>query len=160
MHWRIRSQLLVPLLILLLGVVGISSWTAVASGQHARRRIETQMRDIARTANEVTLPPNQVTLKLLHGLSEAEFIREEPDGSFLSSLNLEGRPNELPDPLDDWRSLRLGAQLHIDGKTYLCSGVQLRKGGALYILYPESLWHDALLAAGGPPLILCPCGGV
>jgi signal transduction histidine kinase len=157
MFRRIRSQLLVPLVILLLGVVGISTWTAFASAQYAKRRIETQMRDIARTANEVTLPRN--SLQLLHGLSEAEFIRIEPDGNFLSSLNIKTLPERLPQPFQDWREVVLGRGILIDEVTYLCSGIELRQGGALYILYPESLWHDALWAAVRPPLILGAFGG-
>jgi signal transduction histidine kinase len=160
MRWRIRSQLLVPLLILLLGVVGISTWTAFASAQHARHRIETQMRDIAQTANQVAMPHDPRILKWLHGLSEAEFLRQEPDGGFSSSLNLEVPRELLPDLLDDWQEVRLGPRVRIDGRTYLCSGVRVKEGGALYILYPESLWHDALWAAVRPPLILGAFGGV
>ena len=49
MRWSIRFQLLVPLLTLLVGVVGMSVWTALASADGARRQIEKQMHDIART---------------------------------------------------------------------------------------------------------------
>jgi signal transduction histidine kinase len=162
MRWSIRWQLLVPLLILLLGVVAISTWTAFASAQHARHRIETQLRNFAQTANQVTLPRHPEILKWLHDLSEAEFIRAEPDGSFESSLNLKDWPERLPEPLDDWRQLQLGTPVRIGDLTYLASGVRLRdrEGVVLYILYPESLWHDALWAAVRPPLILGAFGGV
>src|SRR5215471_176645 len=141
MRWSIRWQLLVPLLILLLGVVAISTWTAFASAQHARDRIETQLRNFAQTANQVTLPRHPEILKWLHDLSEAEFIRAEPDGSFESSLNLKEWPESLPEPLDDWRQLQLGTPVRIGDLTYLASGVRLRdrEGVVLYILYPKSL---------------------
>src|SRR5437879_11077226 len=107
MRWRIRSQLLVPLLILLLGVIGISTWTAFSSAQHARHRLETQMRDISRTANEVTLPRNAHILKWLHGLSEAEFLLQERAGGFLSTLNLQTLPESLSEQLVTWVSVWL-----------------------------------------------------
>ena len=52
MRWPIRYQLLVPPLTLLLGVVGISTWTALASAGRARGQIETQVRNVARTLSE------------------------------------------------------------------------------------------------------------
>ena len=44
MRWRIRSQLLLPLLLLLLGVAGVTVWTALASARLTRRQIEDRMR--------------------------------------------------------------------------------------------------------------------
>jgi signal transduction histidine kinase len=164
MRWRIRSQLLIPLLTLLLGVVGMSTWTAIASAAHARRRIETQMRDVAQTVNEVTIPRNRQGLRLLHGLSEAEFQLDEGGGTFITTLDAVARPEDLPEPIDDLHALRLGPRVVVEGKAYLCSGVRLVQRGdadaALYILYPESLWRDALWAAVRPSLILGVFGGV
>ncbi|HMF10731.1 MAG TPA: HAMP domain-containing sensor histidine kinase, partial [Gemmataceae bacterium] len=153
MRWRIRSQLLVPPLILLLGVIGISTWTALASAQQARHRIETQMRDIARTLQHGYFPREPQILKLMHGLSEAEFLLEKSTGGFISSMNLQLLPDGLPEPLDDWESVRLGPRVDVSGRTYLCSGVR-RDSDVLYILYPESSWHDALWAAVRPSLVL------
>jgi signal transduction histidine kinase len=159
MRWRIRSQLLIPLLILLLGVVGISTWTALASAQHARQRIETQMRDIARTFKQGPyFPRTPEILKLMHGLSEADFLLEKDSGEFTSNMNLQTLPDPLPEPLDDWESVRLGPRVEVGGQTYLCSGVR-RESEVLYVLYPESLWHDALWAAVRPSLILGVFGG-
>jgi signal transduction histidine kinase len=162
MRWRIRSQLLVPPLILLMGVVGISTWTAVASAQHARRRIETQMRDIARSVYRVAVSPDLLTL--MHDFSEAEFLLERSDGQFFSSMNLESKPEGLPSPVGEGEDLRLGTQVRIGKETYLCGGVRhLYSAGHysdVYILYPESLWHDALWAAVRPSLILGIFGGL
>jgi signal transduction histidine kinase len=153
MRWRIRSQLLVPPLILLLGVIGISTWTALASAQHARQRIETQMRDIGRAFQHVYFPRTPEILKLMRGLSEAELLLEKSSGEFISSMNLDAPPKPLPEPLDDWESVRLGPRVEVAGQTYLCTGVR-RDSDVLYVLYPESLWHDALWAAVRPSLIL------
>src|SRR5438445_488651 len=40
MRWSIRRQLLVPPLVLLLGVVAMSTWAALASAARARHQIE------------------------------------------------------------------------------------------------------------------------
>src|SRR5262249_19212547 len=129
MRWSIRYQLLIPLLILLLGVVGISTWTGVASANRARRQLETQVRDIARTVNEATFPRNKQTLKLMRGLSEAEYLLDDGDGELITTLETDRKPAGLPRPTDDWETLRLGPRVKVNGKAYLCNGVRLRQRG-------------------------------
>jgi signal transduction histidine kinase len=171
MHWRIRSQLLVPLLILLLGVVGISTWTAISSAKYARHSLETRMRDIAETVARVNIRNVPNVLDLMHGMSEAEFLWKQSTGEFLASVNLQAwakrrgkwELEHFPGPAEHWSSLRMGPPVRIDDQMYLCSGVRLGEegeSGVLYILYPESLWHDALWAAVRPSLILGVFGGV
>jgi signal transduction histidine kinase len=164
MRWSIRYQLLIPLLILLLGVVGISTWTAVASANRARRQIETQVRDIARTVNEATFPRNRQTLKLMRGLSEAEYLLDDGQGEITTTLDTLTRPAGLPEPTADWRNLQLGPRVTVQGRAYLCNGIRLRQRGqadaTLYIFYPESLWRDALWEAVRPSLILGVFGGL
>src|SRR6267142_5218403 len=100
MRWSSRVQLLVPLLTLLVGVVGMSVWTALATADRARRQIEKQMHDIARTV-AATFPTNQYTLPLMKGLSGAEFLPCDTHGEPLHDFD--GRPlttlPELPDRL-------------------------------------------------------------
>jgi signal transduction histidine kinase len=73
---------------------------------------------------------------------------------------LEADPERLPadEVGEDWRTLRLGPPIRAGGETYLCSGVRLLRdpnaGDTLYILYPESLWRDALWEAVWPFLVL------
>src|SRR5438477_9788856 len=80
MRWPIRYQLLVPLLTLLLGVVGISTWTALASADRARQQIEMQVRNVAHTLSEASFPLNQRVLEHMKGLSGAEYLLDTPDG--------------------------------------------------------------------------------
>lgn len=47
MRFPIRYQLMLPLLALMLGLVGVSTWNAWSSGQRARQQIEKQIDDIA-----------------------------------------------------------------------------------------------------------------
>jgi hypothetical protein len=94
MRFSIRYQLLIPLAILLLGVVGISVWTAVSSAAQAWRQVEQQMHHVAETVNRVTFPRNMHTLQLMKGLSGAEYLlchgNGEPlrdaDGAALTTL--------------------------------------------------------------------------
>jgi signal transduction histidine kinase len=165
MRWSLRYQLLIPLLILLLGVVGISTWTALASVSRARQQIETHMRNVARTLSEssVRLAPNW--LEPMKGLSGAEYLLVEgPDRRTATFAT--GRV-QLPPAgavAADWHSLRLGPPVAVDGQTYLCSGVRLRHwpnaGAVLYIFYPEALWRDALWQAVRPSLVLGAVGGL
>src|SRR5262249_18742112 len=62
--------------------------------------------------------------------------------------------------VDDWQNLRLGPPVTVEGHTYLCSGVRLRSGATLYILYPERLLDEAYWDAVRPSLILGLFGGV
>jgi signal transduction histidine kinase len=163
MRWRIRSQLLLPLLVLLLGVLGLSVWMAFAAAHQARRQIETRVRGVAQLVSESNFPlaplaQNHVLLWVKQ-LSGADYLLVQPNGKHISTLEVE--PERLPPPeavSDEWRTLRLGPPIRAGGATYLCSGIRLRRGenvgGILYILYPESLWRDALWEAIWPFLLL------
>src|SRR5579875_3160414 len=53
MRWRsIRSQLLLPLLLLLAGVLALSVWMAFAAARQARQQIEMRVRDVAHIVRE------------------------------------------------------------------------------------------------------------
>ncbi|MSQ95593.1 MAG: HAMP domain-containing histidine kinase [Gemmataceae bacterium] len=162
MRFSIRYQLLLPLLALMLGLVGASTWSAWSSGQRARRQIETQIDDIAKT---VTTPPSfPLTTSILHlmkGLSGAEFLLCDEnripirDKSELVST-LSEAPNELPAPAHPEQHFDKPVQI---GKIlYVGRGVALqhadRPGSILYILYPESRWREAVWEALRPALAL------
>jgi signal transduction histidine kinase len=158
MRWPLRYQILVPLLTLLLGVVGMCTWTAVAAANRAWQQLETQFRSIAHTLSDATYPLQQNVLRQLQGLSGAEFLvvtaGEQRIATFAET------DVELPAEavVDDWQNLRLGPGLTIGGEDYLCSGLRLHPpsanaGSTLYILYPEALWRDALWEAIKPSLV-------
>jgi signal transduction histidine kinase len=163
MRWPIRYQLLVPLLTLLLGVVGISTWTALASAGRARRQIETQVRNVAHTLSGSRHVPltHKIVLEQMKGLSGADYLLIAGNGTRTTTLPTD-HP-ELPPVeavVDDWETLRLGPRVVVEGTAYLGSGVRLPpradipEGGTLYILYPEELWRNALWEAVRPSLIL------
>jgi signal transduction histidine kinase len=154
MRFRIRDQLLVPLLLLLLGVAGISTWTGWASVERARQQIETQVRNVARTLEEASFPLNARVLGHMKGLSGADFLLVAPEGR---TSTLSAHVDHLPTDVvaDDWDKLHLGPPIAVSGETYLCAGLRLRQPGhTLYIFYPEGLRRDALWEAARPSVIL------
>lgn len=167
MRWSIRYQLLVPLITLLLGVVGISTWTALASAGRARQQIETQVRNVARTLIETDFPLKQRVLEHMKGLSGAEYLLVHNDGQ-PPTTTLPADAISMPpaDAVgDDWHTLTLGPRVTMAGQTFLSSGLRLRQrredaGATLYILYPEALWRDALWEAVRPSLVLGAFGGL
>jgi len=162
MRWSIHAQLLLPLLILLLSSTGISTWTGIASARSARRQIERDMRNVAQHLSEAPYTLNRWMLPYLKRLSGADFILVDaqavvPGEDVPLPTTLPAIPDELPPAehiVDDWEELRLSPPLQIAGETYLCSGVRLRSGSTVYVLYPERLWRDALWAAIRPSLVL------
>jgi signal transduction histidine kinase len=165
MRWSIRYQLLIPLLALLLGVVGMSIWAAVASVNQARDQIEGQVRDIARTLHGSSFPLSENVLHLMKGFSGADYVVLDKEGQLqgttLTSHNLK---LPLPEADSDWDKVTLREQVELDGITYLYAGLRLRQGrnadSVLYILYPESLWRDAWWQAVRPSLLLGIVGGL
>jgi signal transduction histidine kinase len=160
MRWRLRTQLLVPLLLLLAGVAGISTWTAVLSARRARRQIEDRVRDTAQYLIEEkrSFRLTGSILQQVKRFSGADYVLVPAEGETMTTFG--DAAVSLPAGLevaDDWHALRLGAPVRIAGRTYLCSGIRLRapnEGDLLYILYPESLWRDALWEAVWPSLVL------
>ncbi len=157
---NIRSQLLLPLLLLLAGVLGLSVWMAFAAANRARQQIETRVRDVASIISEGRFPLAQHHVLLwVKQLSGADYLLVQQNGKRLSTLGIE--PEHLPpaeEVSDDWRALRLGPPLRAGNDTYLCSGIRLHRGenagDILYIFYPERLWRDALWEAIWPFLVL------
>jgi signal transduction histidine kinase len=170
MRWSIRYQLLIPPLTLLCGVVGMSTWAALSSAGRARHQLETQVRDIVRTANRANYPLSENVLSQMKGFSRADYLMvpgAESEGSRFSRTTLEAAPTDLPPPATDgdhWEDLTLDVPVTVDGVPYLCNGVRLHHrpnaGSILYIFYPQSLWRDAMWEAVRPSLVLGAFAGV
>jgi signal transduction histidine kinase len=159
MRWSIRYQLLVPLLILLLGVVGMSTWATLASAARARHQIETQMHVMVQTLGQSTFwPLAPKILHLMKQFSGAHYLVVDQAGgrqTTLETTDVQLPPTESP---DHGQPLTLGSRVTVNGVAYLASGVHLREGPnaglTLYIFYPESLWRDAVWEAVRPSLVL------
>jgi signal transduction histidine kinase len=160
MRWRIRTQLLLPVLLLLVGIVAISLTTALAAADQARRQIESRLRDAARfLVEESQFPLTGDVLRQLRQLSGAEFLLVPTTGPRRTSLDTDPGEPPLPEPIaSDWHTLRLSIPVSVSGQNYLCGGIRLVRGpnvgDTLFILYPESLWRDARWQAIRPSILL------
>jgi len=162
MKFSIRYQVMLPLLALMLGLVGASSWSAWASGQHARRQIEKQIDRIADTIRTLRIPPD-AHLPVMKEISGAEFLLcdaerrplRDDDGNLIGTLAT--APDDLPLP-SDAPTQHFDKPVSIGNNSYLCGGMPLthgaRRGSILYIFYPESLWRDTAWQALQPALLV------
>lgn len=167
MRWSIRYQLLVPLLTLLLGVVvGITAWSAVAAVRREQSQIEAQVRSVAHTLSRAEWHLTDYILHLTKDLSGAEYLVVSPAGKLkATTLDAEIRGRlDVENVTDDPDTLTLGTPVTVAGQRYLGGGLRLtqhpNQGDVLYILYPESLWLDALWGALVPSLVLGTLGGI
>ncbi len=165
MRWSIRFQFLVPLALLLLGLVGICTWTAWDSARLARHRIAQQVHGIIHTLADARFPKNQHVLDQMKGLSGAEYVLLDASGERFATFS--GQFDHLPtaSPADVPIEPTLGERIMVDRNAYFCRGVKLKnpQGGpaaTVYILYPESLLHDAIWQAIRPSLVLGISGGL
>jgi signal transduction histidine kinase len=158
-RWRVLYQLLLPLFLLLVGVVGLSVWMGVAAAGRARAQIEGRLRDVARHLSaEAFYPLNRHILDQVKSLSGADYLLVEKDGDRITTFDDAARVTPAAVVWDDWEAVQLGPPVDVAGKTFLCSGIHLwhgpSAGGIVSIFYPESLLHDARAQAVWPFVIL------
>src|SRR5258708_32884692 len=101
MRWSIRYRLLVPLGLLLLGVVGTSTWSALAAADHAELRIAAQVREVAHTLADASFPLTPRVLGQMKVLSGADYLLLPPAGRPVSTL-----PPEAVPPPGAWPPFR------------------------------------------------------
>lgn len=160
MRWSLRYQWLLPLALLLLGVAGVATWTALGSAHRAWRQTEARMRETARILSSSHFPLTASVLEQARGLSGAEMIFEAPDGRRIATLaEIPPLLGPFPPPAGDWPELQPATRVQIRGEIFFAA--QLRLGpprsetaGTLTLLYPESLWRDAEWEAIRPSLVL------
>lgn len=159
MHLGIRAQLLFPLVPLVLGLIATTGWTAYSAAAAARQNILRDLDHIAATVRMATFPRNVQTLRLMKGLSGAEFLlcddRGEPlvddQGRPLTTLTL--LPTHFP-ATDDGEP----TTIRVDGVEYLSRGVRLTHD-RIYFFFPTSVLNDAVARAVRPALIIGSVGG-
>ncbi len=161
MRCGIRLQLLLPLAPIALGLIAVSALNAWSAGQRARDEIVAQEREIATTVNAVTIPLNAQTLRLMRGLSGAEFVLCDeqrrpirgPEGERIATI--ENVPERLPVPSDD-PAVRFGTTIVAGGGAYFGASIALhhsaRPGAVLYVLSPESRYREAVWQALRPAI--------
>lgn len=155
MRWGIRPQLFVPLAALLVGIVGISAWTAHSAAVRARRQVTDRVTGVLQTLGDSRFPLTQSVLSQMRGLSGAEYILEN-DGRWVATLPLT-KPGQ--GGLHGTASDDLGSPVTVEGTRYLVRSITIRpphpnSGATLYVLYPKALLDDEIRAAVVPSIIL------
>jgi signal transduction histidine kinase len=157
MRWRIRYQLLVPPLLLLLGVVGVSIWTAEASAQRARQRVESRVREIANNLDKADYLRNEDVLKQIKLYSGANFVLVQKSGKVSGTVPIDAFTPPPGAVFEDAAAVTLGPRVEIGDRSYLVSGLRLLRqgqGDTIYVLYPEGELHEAISEARRPVLML------
>src|SRR5262249_26709100 len=154
----IRYRLLVPLALLLLGVVGASLWSARVAARRAEERVAEHVGNVAQTLGNGNYTLTQPILDQMKGLSGAEFLVIQPDGSRMTTFPLS--QVELPpeQTLEDPGRHGLGPPVRANGKDYRCrrlvlKGTHPNAGAVVYIFYPEALLEEAIADAERPSFL-------
>jgi len=154
----IRYRLLVPLALLLIGVVGISLWSAHVAARRAEDRVAGQIRNVSQTLSSANFVLTDTILEHMKNLSGAEFLFIRPDGSRLStftSTRVDVPPEETFATVGEHR---IGPPVRVDGAQYRCRRLVLTPpspdtGGVVYIFYPETLLEEAIADAVRPSFL-------
>lgn len=158
MRWRLRYQLLVPLAMLMLGIVGITTWSALSSVSEARQQLEERVRQVARTLSEAPqFPLSAQVLEHMKRLSGADFILLRNHQPYRSTLHISVPTLADAKTVNDWQQVTLQHRVQLDDVSYLYDGVQLRpprQSDELFILYPEAVWQSTAWKAIQPSLIV------
>src|SRR5262245_141727 len=115
MRWGLRFQLLVPPILLLLAVAGITTWTALASAQRVRRQLDARVRQVVEALNLSELPRNPTGYTLLKLLSGAELL-ELGAGRKILGGTITTVPENLPPPHTNPDDVRLDARVLVNGE--------------------------------------------
>jgi signal transduction histidine kinase len=163
MRWPIQFQLLVPILtVVVLAIALASLGSAYFVARRARQAQEDSLRRVVATLTEAPFPLSEYVLKLMSGLSGAEFVLLGRDGSLqattleLSRDDLE-QVRQIPsNQLSD--DLRGRPTTSIAGRVFLSQRVPVRarepvaRAGSLAVLYPEDRWSAVMQQAAYPAL--------
>jgi signal transduction histidine kinase len=165
----IQTQILLPfsatVVVAIFVIATTSSWLAV---RQAEERTLAQLRGVAETLNQLTVPFTDSVLNQMRGLSGAEFAAFDRTGRISASTlsgeavaSLASQLSSLPtrSPQTE-RSLSELPLIAISETAFLADRVSVRgpeNVDTLIVLYPEADWRAARQSALWPPLIV---GGV
>ncbi len=160
MRFGLRTRLLLPPLVLLLGIAGATAWAATSAARHAEDRIASQLTRVTRMLNEPpTFPLTQRVLEMMKELSGAEFVFDNRSRQRIQTFD---RVVVLPSGITE--DVALGPPVNLGGNEYRGRRLTLttppNEGGTLFILYPESLRREAVEDAVRPTLLLGAVGGL
>jgi signal transduction histidine kinase len=155
MRFGLRLRLLLPLMVLLIGILGASGWSARVAAGRAEERVARQIHDVAKTLAKASYPLTKSILEQIRSYSGAEFLLVKPDGSRLGTFR--ETEIDLPHDSDAVSDDRLGPVVSVAGQDYHCRVVPLKDpnplaGARVTIFYPRSLLQEAIDDAVRPSL--------
>src|SRR5262245_13200793 len=115
MRWTLRSQILIPFTLVLLGaIVTVSIWTAILASHRSQGQIEAQLKSIAATLADSSFPLTDAVLRQMHGLSGAQFVFTSKRGDVVAASDEFMLPGEFtPEVAYDWHQLALGPSVQL-----------------------------------------------
>ncbi len=159
-RWSIRSQLLVPvLLVVIVAILGASGLSAYLAADWAQRRQEDNLARVVATLIDASFPLNASVLKMMNGLSAADFAVLGPDGTLLEgSRTLSDADQKILAQLPQRQKLpefSASQTLDLDSGRFLASRLRVRgESTTLVVLYPEERWSLARREVIFPPLVV------
>jgi signal transduction histidine kinase len=160
MRWSIRYRLILPLGLLLLSVILVSTWSAIAAAERAEQRIADQVRSVSQSLSTANYPLTEAIIDQLTQLSGAEYLLMGPGERIgtLAELAKFKSPNDVVDPSsEDIPFDQLGPRILIGNQYFRCRRITLKPphlnaGSTLFIFYPETLLNDAIWDAVRPSI--------
>ncbi len=159
MRWPLRSQILLPMLgLMVLTLLALSVANSYLAARRSRARIEGQLAEVARTLSEASFPLTSAVLQQTKGLSGAEFVLVRNAGQVIAASH--ARFEHLPAPQS--LSASSGQWEHIEvvaGERYFHTSLPVvrirdRDPATLHLMYPVASYDEAWRDAVWPPLML------
>lgn len=164
MRWPIRLQLLLPnLAVATVAILLLSVAMAFVSSRREREQQQMRLSQAVSTLAAATFPLTDPVLEQMTGLSGADFVVLDANGSVRgSTLALDQSAHSAlasvpldtePDVIGRTTSVRLEGQDYVAHRVQLRRSVaQPRPGDSLVVLYADARWSDAAWNAAFPPL--------
>ncbi len=167
MRQPFQQQILLPMAgVILAAVASVSVTDAWMAERQSRAQIVRQLQGLSVTIAESSFPLTDGILRQMRGLSGAEFVVTDAQGSVLASSYERPLPERFPraeQPGSAHRrpqELTLDERMELDGEPYFHAAFALGRPavqgppGQLHVLYPVSLYQRARREAVGPPLAI------
>lgn len=163
MRWPLRSQILLPMLgLMVLTLLALSVANSYLAARRSRGRIERQLAEVSQTLSQARFPLTDSVLQQTRGLSGAEFILVHQGGHVVAASHPRFKHTFNPESVAEVTGTHWEQVEELAGERYFHTSVPLKRLGdqtpaLLHILYPVASYDEAWRDAVVPPLVL---GGV
>ncbi len=163
MRWPLRNQIMLPMAgVMLAALVAVSALNAWLSARRISQQIRAQLSEVVRTLDRSSFPLTDTVLRQMRGLSGAQYVLANRQGTVLASSFEPTWDRDLPLPSvaasDPPGSL--GSPIRLADTRYLQTTVLLRRAArteeaeTLHIFYPQEGYSDSVWQAASPPLVV------